>query len=253
MVFIFFYYYISLKLSKLQSNRKRALKQFRNIALFLLALVLVGLIFVLIELIKEDEGYYECYFKYSKISRIVGGCVTAIIVIFSEKLQKKMDDQVQPLYKDLPLLQMKAFQNNETQREDLRILIVMYVASQFLTIFQMIYFFVKEYINAELQFTNCTPCQMIPCLKMSPNNTIAFELLLKLFFLIIIIFLPYLALISFFWVNSNKLHINQHRTISNEEDIWINLFKKMGYEKSKMYLSDISEQQEKTSSLDDSN
>ncbi|CAD8113973.1 unnamed protein product [Paramecium sonneborni] len=250
MVFIFFYYYISLKLSKLSTNRKRAQKQFRSIALFLFVIVLIGLIFVLIELIKEDEVFYECQFKYSKISRIAGGCVTAILVIFSMKLQNKMDDKVQPLYKDLPHLQMKTFQNNETQREDLRILIVMYIASQFLTIFQMIYFFVKEQINADLQFPNCTPCQMIPCLKMSVNNTIAFELFLRLSFLTIIIVLPYLALISFFWVNSNQLHNDYHRTISNEEDIWINFFKKMGYEKSKMCLSDITEQQEKSSSLD---
>ncbi|CAD8192620.1 unnamed protein product [Paramecium octaurelia] len=250
MVFVFFYYYISLKLSKLSTDRRRAQAKFRYITLFLFVLVLVGLIFVLIELIQDDDIFYECYFKYSKISRIVGGCVTAILVVFSLKLQKKMDDKVQPLYKDLPLLQMKTFQNNETQREDLRIIIVMYSASQFLTIFQMIYFIAKEQVNSELQFPNCTPCQMIPCLKMSVNNTIAFELFLRLCFLTIIIILPYLALISFFWVNSNQLHNDYHRTISNEEDIWINFFKKMGYERSKMALSDITEQQEKSSSLD---
>ncbi|CAD8095826.1 unnamed protein product [Paramecium primaurelia] len=250
MVFIFFYYYISLKLSKLSTNRKRAQKKFRNIALFLYASILIGLIFVLVKLIQDNQVFYECYFKYSMISKILGVCITIILVIFSAKLQKKVDDKVKPIYQDLPLLQMKTFQNNETQREDLRILIVMCSASQFLTIFQMIYFFIKEQINAELQFPNCTPCQMIPCLKMSVNNTIAFELFLRLSFLTIIIILPYLALISFFWVNSNQLHNDHHRTISNEEDIWINFFKKMGYEKSKMGLSDITDQQEKSLSSD---
>lgn len=32
--------------------------------------------------------------QYSKISRIIGGCVTVIIVVFSIKLQGKVDNQV---------------------------------------------------------------------------------------------------------------------------------------------------------------
>ncbi|CAD8200094.1 unnamed protein product [Paramecium octaurelia] len=249
-VFIFFYYYISLKLSKLLTNRKRAQTKFRSLAMFLFALVLIGLVFVFVELIKEDQVFYECYFKYSLVSKILGGCTTIILIVFSAKLQKKVDEKVKPLYKDLPLLQMKTFQNNETQREDLRMIIVMCSASQFLTIFQMIYFYIKEQINVELQFPNCTPCQMIPCLQMSQNNTIAFELFLRLSFFTIIIILPYIALLSFFWVNSTQLHNDYQRTISNEEDIWINFFKKMGYEKSKMDLSEITEQQEISSSSD---
>ncbi|CAK91821.1 unnamed protein product (macronuclear) [Paramecium tetraurelia] len=249
-VFIFFYYYISLKLSKLVTNRKRAQTKYRSLAIFLCALVLMGLVFVFVELIKEDEVFYECYFKYSLVSKIVGGCITIILIVFSAKLQQKVDDKVKPLYQDLPLLQMKTFQNNETQREDLRMIIVMCSASQFLTIFQMIYFYIKEHINAELQFPNCTPCQMIPCLQMSLNNTIAFELFLRLSFFTIIIILPYIALLSFFWVSKTQLHNDYHRTISNEEDIWINFFKKMGYEKSKMDLSEITEQQEISSSSD---
>ncbi|KAM3141809.1 hypothetical protein pb186bvf_006131 [Paramecium bursaria] len=242
LTFLLVYYYLTRKLMNLSHRAKQNKRLLKKYTIFVGIFVFICALLTLIQQIRLEPNSL-CEFPYHLISKILGLVFTAIFILFSYRLQNKLDAKVQPQYKDNPLLQMKTFQDNESQREDLQILVVTYLQAQFITIAVEVYTQLKFYYT-DKEFSNCIDCQLIPCLDMSVQSTELLEYFMQMIIEVFTIFLPYIALIQFFWVGAKKEKLQQSQ-YSNDDDILANFFKQMGHPG--LGISDISEKLEKSS------